>query len=351
MSSGFISQGVGNYERSIEEAKKAIELDPDHTFAYVNLGFSYFYLNRLEEAENTLQRASERKLGIPESLLLGYYIAFLKGDTAAMNRYAAQAKGISGAEDWMSHSEALVLARSGKLELARRMSRIAVNIAQQAGQQERAATYETGTAVWEALFGNALAARRSALASRELSKGRDVEYAAAFALALAGDSAQAEALANDLEERYPEDTSVRFTYLPTLRAAFVLNNRAPAKAIALLQAAVPYELATPGIAFFGFFGGLYPAYVRGEAYLALHQGVAAAAEFQKIVDHPGIVMADPIGALAHLQLGRAFAESGDKTRAKTAYQDFLILWKDADADIPILKQAKAEYARLQAPPI
>ncbi|MGI9075685.1 MAG: protein kinase domain-containing protein [Bryobacteraceae bacterium] len=344
--SGFMTQGSGKYEKSIDEAKIGIELDPDHTFAYVNLGFSYFYLDRLVEAENAMQRVSERKRDFPELLLFRYYAAFLRGDKAGMNREATQAKGKSGAEDWMLHSEALVSARSGNLELARRMSRRAVDVAQQAGQQERAATYETGAAVWEAFFGNARAARRSAAAALNLSKGRDVEYGCAFALALAGDSAQAEALANDLERRFPEDTSVRFTYLPTLRAKFALNHRAPAQAIELLQTAVPYELAMPGIAFFGFFGGLYPVYVRGEAYLAAHQGAEAATEFQKILDHRGIVFSDPIGALAHLQLGRAFALSGNKTKAKTAYQDFLTLWKAADPDIPVLTQAKAEYATL-----
>jgi hypothetical protein len=174
-----------------------------------------------------------------------------------------------------------------------------------------------------------------------------VEYGAAFALALAGDSSRSEELANDLEKRFPEDTSVRFNYLPTLRALFALNRGDSANAIELLQVAVPYELAIPGIAFFGFFGGLYPAYVRGGALLAGRQGARAATEFQKILDRRGIVFGDPVGAMARLQLGRAFALSGDKTKAKTAYQDFLTLWKDADPDIPILRQAKAEYARLR----
>ena len=227
------------------------------------------------------------------------------------------------------------------------MSRRAADLAQQAAQRERAALYETGAALWEAFFGNAPAARRSAMAALELSKDRDVEYGAAFALALSGDSSRSQALANDLERRFPEDTSVRFSYLPALRALLALNHGEPSKAIELLQIAVPYELGAPRSSFHGFFGTFYPVYVRGEAYLAAHQGAEAAAEFQKILDHRGIVVSDPIGALAHLQLGRAFALSGDKTKAKAAYQDFLTLWKDADPDIPILKQAKAEYAKLQ----
>ncbi len=174
-----------------------------------------------------------------------------------------------------------------------------------------------------------------------------MEYGVAFALALSGDSSRAQTLADDLEKRFGEDTGVRFSYLPALRARLALNQGEPAKAIELLQIAVPYELGAPRSAIHGNFGALYPIYVRGEAYLAAHQGAEAAAEFQKILDHRGIVISDPIGALAHLQLGRAFAMSGDKTKAKAAYEDFLTLWKDADSDVPILKQAKAEFAKLQ----
>ncbi len=280
-------------------------------------------------------------------MLLRYCIAFLHGDKAGMGREVAGAKDKPGAEDWVSNTEALTLARSGQVSRARRMSRRAVDLAQQAGQRERAAVYEKGTAVWEAFYGNAAAARRSVLEALQLSKGRDVEYGAAFALALIRDSSRSQALANDLEMRFPEDTLVRFTYLPTLRGLFALNHGEPSNAIELLQIATPYEFAIPGIAFNGFFGGLYSSYVRGEAYLAIHNGGEAATEFQKILDHRGIVASDPIGALAHLQLGRAFTLSGDKIKAKTAYQDFLTLWKDADDDIPILKQATAEYARLK----
>ena len=184
------------------------------------------------------------------------------------------------------------------------------------------------------------------MAALELSKGRDVEYAAGLALALSGDPSRSEALAGDLEKRFPEDTSVKLNYLPTLRALFALNRGDARNAIESLQIAVPYDFIVPAVDFTAFFGGLYPVYVRGEAYLAAHQGTEAAAEFQKILDHRGIVAGDPIGALAHLQLGRAFALSGDTTKAKAAYQDFLTFWKDADSDIPILIQAKAEFARL-----
>jgi tetratricopeptide (TPR) repeat protein len=173
-----------------------------------------------------------------------------------------------------------------------------------------------------------------------------VEYSAAFALALSGDGSGSQRLAEDLAKRFPEDTPVQFEYLPTLRALFALSRKAPLDAIEQLQRALPYDLALPGTGFFARFGGLYTAYIRGEAYLAAGRGQEAAVEFQKVLNHRGIVFADPIGALAHLKLGRAYVISGDMAKAKNAYQDFFTLWKDADADLPILKQARAEYAKL-----
>jgi tetratricopeptide (TPR) repeat protein len=227
------------------------------------------------------------------------------------------------------------------------MSQHAVNLAQQATHQERAALFETGAALWEAMFGNAAEARKDATIALALGRNREVEYGVAFALALSGDTPRSQELADDLEKQFPEDTAVRFSYLPSVRALLALNRKERAKAIGLLQIAVPYELGAPRSSLQGNFGSLYPIYVRGEVYLAAHQGAEAAMEFQKIVDHPGIVLIDPIGALAHLQLGRAYALAGDTTKAKVAYQDFLSLWKDADVDIPIFKQAKMEFAQLQ----
>jgi len=345
--SGFASQGSGQYEKSIAEANIALGIDPDFGPGYVNIAYAYFYLDRLPETEKVIQKAYEHKFEMPELLLLRYHLAFVTGDTAGMDRVVALARGKPGVEDWMLHAQALVEARSGRLQVARRMSHRALEMAHQAGQRERAATYQAAEAICEAFLGDASAARRSATAALQLSNGRDVEYAAAFALALAGDLPRSQSLADDLQRRFPEGTSVKFNYLPALRAFLALSHHAPQKAIELLQAAVPYELAVPAIDFNAFFGGLYPVYVRGEAYLAAHQGAEAAAEFQKILDHRGIVVSDPIGALAHLQLGRAYAMQGDTTKARAAYQDFLTLWKDADPDISILKQAKFEYAKLQ----
>jgi eukaryotic-like serine/threonine-protein kinase len=175
-----------------------------------------------------------------------------------------------------------------------------------------------------------------------MSNSPEVEYGAALAFALSGDSLRAQALADDLERRFPEDTVVRFSYLPVLQARIALNRGDSARAIEILQAVAPYELGASR----GLFGALYPIYMRGEAHLAAHQGQGAATEFQRILDHRGIVGSDPIGALAHLQLGRALALSGDTIKAKSAYQDFLTLWKDADPNIPILEQARSEYAKL-----
>ena len=298
---GFALEGTGQYEKAIEEANIALGIDPDLSPGYTNIAASNFFLDRVPEAEKTIRTAVERKRETPDLLLLQYYIAFVKGDTAGMDRAAALAKGKPGVEDWMLHSQALVEARLGRVQAATTLSRRAVDLAQQAGQKEGAASYQVAQAVWQALFGNAAVARRSAAAALALSNGRDVVYGAAFALAVAGDVSRAQSLAADLRKRFPEDTAVRFNYLPALDALFALNRHEPRKAIELLQAAVPYELAVPPIDFNEFFGGLYPVYLRGEANLAAHQGPEAAVQFQKILDHRGIVAGDPIGALAHLQ--------------------------------------------------
>jgi tetratricopeptide (TPR) repeat protein len=222
-----------------------------------------------------------------------------------------------------------------------------VDLVLQEGNYEVVAGYRAARAVWEAACGNAAEGKRNAMAALELSKGRDVQYAAGLALGLSGDYSRSEALVGDLEKRFPEDTFVKFTYIPVLRALAALGQGKPADSVERLEIARQYELAPNGLNFNNFYlGGLHSAYVRGEAFMAVHRYAEAAAEFQKILDHRGIVGADPIGALAYLQLGRVFALSGDRVKAKAAYQAFLALWKDADADIPILKTAKAEYSRL-----
>lgn len=347
LASGFITQGLGQYKRSIEEARKAIDLDPDFIPGHLNLAYTYTYMGSFAEAENAMQRAPQGYAEFPELLLLRYYIAMMKGDAAGMDREVRLAAGRPGAEDWMTHSQALVLARSGQLREARKMSTRASELAQQSGQRERAANYEAGATVWEAFFGDAAAARRTAAEALALSNGRDVEYAAAFALAVSGDSQRAHTLAKDLEKRFPEDTSVRYNYLPVLDGLLALAHGEPGRAIEGLQINAPHEEGVTGCTFFAFFGTLYPAYVRGEALMASNKPVEAAAEFQKILDRPGLLFADPVGLRARLELGRALARAGEMAKAKAAYQDFLKLWKDADPDIPILKEAKTEYAELQ----
>ena len=348
LSGGIYSQ-LGKYEKSVEEAKIAIGIDPDFSIGYSILAIGYLALERPGEAEKTLQRASERQLAIPDFYVQRYVIAFLKDDKTGMEREAAQSREKAGADDWMSNAEGFVSAYSGHLEEARKMLRRAADLARKADRRETVALYETDAAVREALFGNVSTARQKVGNALELSKSRDVEYRATVALALSGDSSRSQTLTDDLPGRFSEDTIVRFTYLPTLRALLALNHSQPSKAVELLQTAIPYERGSPTTGgselLLGAFS-LYPAYVRGLAYLAAHHGAEATVEFQKILDHRGIVVTDPIGALAHLQLGRAYALSGDKTKAKSAYQDFLTLWKDADPDIPILKQAQAEYANL-----
>ena len=257
----------------------------------------------------------------------------------------AWAAGKPGSEDQLLCFEADTAAYSGRLGRAREFSRQAVASAERAKEKETAAGYESEAALRDAFFGNAADARQGATAALGLSTGRDVQYGAALALALAGDSARAQALADDLGKSFPESTIVQFNYLPTLHSQLALIHNDASKAIEALQVTTPYDLGQPAIS--AFTPALYPVYMRGEAYLAAHQGNEAAAEFQKILDHRGIVLNEPIGALAHLEIGRAYAMQGDTTKARAAYQDFLTLWKDADPDIPILLAAKAEYAKLK----
>jgi len=344
--SGFIYAGLGKYERAVAEAQRVIEIDPDADIGYSNLAFNYVYLGRLGQAQETLRRAGDRKLEMPDFVVQRYDLAFLKSDDAAMALELALAQSDPEAEDWISHHEAFVLAYTGHVREARKLSLQAGELARQAGHRERAALFETGATLREAFIGNGPAARQRASVALEVVRDREVEYGNALALALAGNSSQAQTLADDLEKHYPEDTSVKFSYLPVLRATLALNHHQASKAIELLQGATAYELGTPRSNLQGFFGALYPVYVRGEAYLAAGQGAEAVAEFQKILDHRGIVVSDIIGALARLQIARAYAKVGDTTKAESAYRDFLTLWKDADPDIPIFKQAKTEYANL-----
>jgi len=347
---GYYAAGTGQWELMVEKSKEAVDIGPDPAAAYGSVVLGEIAVGRLKEAEEFLHLALGRSPDAPNIMMLEYALAFLKGDDAAMEHVAAGAKGKPGAEDLISHVQSLALARAGRLERAREAARHSIEL-ESPGQSERIAVWETGQAIWEALYGNAADAKRHALPALENVKTRHVAYAAALALALAGDGVVAQNVADDLEKRFPEDTSVRFAYVPTLRALAALNANDPARAIELLRAASRYEFAQPGIAFYGTGGGgvgaMYATYLRGQAYLALHRGSDAAAEFQKILDHPGVVLEDPIGGFARLQLARALTMAGDAGKAKAAYEDLLALWKEADPDLARPKQAKAEFAALR----
>ncbi len=262
-----------------------------------------------------------------------------------MGQQLAWGVGKPGVEDILLAVEADTAAYSGHLKKARESTRQAAASARRAGENETAAGYEAGASLREALFGNLANAVERAEGALALSKARDVQFGAALAFALSGQVARAQTLATGLAKSSPQDTIVKFNYLPTIAGQLALNQHEPAKAIDALQSSTPFELGQPGDA--AFMPALYPIYVRGEAWRAAHQGHEAAAEFQKILDHRGVVVNEPIGALAHLGLARAYALQGDNARARGAYQDFLTLWKDADPDIPILQQAKSEFAKLQ----
>jgi hypothetical protein len=331
----------------MEAARDGIATEPDSPYGYVNLARAQFYTDRFPAAEDTIQRATARKVQMAQLLMLQYNFAALKGDGEQMDRIAGSASGNRAAGHWIAHAEALALARSGRLRAARQSSGRAADLARQGADSEVAATFMAARAVWEALCGNSAEARTAAMAALELSTGRDVEYAAGLALALSGGSARSEALSGDLEKRFPEDTFVKFTYGPVLRALASLGKGKLADSIDRLASARSYELAANGLNFpYLILGGLHSAYVRGQVFMAARRNAEAGAEFQKILDHRGLVGSDPIGALAHLQLGRVFVLSGDKIKAKAAYEAFLAVWREADPDVPILKSARAEYARL-----
>ena len=345
---GFATNGTGQYEKSAEESEISIRLDPDQIYAYSSLANSNLHLGRFPEVEKALARATANHMDMSNSsfCITRFYLAFFKNDQTGMDREIAQSRGRQGVEGVISHSHALVLARSGRIRQAGETWQRAKELAKQTGKREIAAVYEVAAAVSDAVYGRAVEARKRAHAALELSRGRDVEYGAAFALALAGDLAGSQALAGDLKKRFPEDTSVQFSYLPTLEALFALAHGDHAKALEVLQVAHTYEFSLPGIAFFHRFGGLHPAYVRGLAYRKAQRETEAAAEFQKLLDHPGVVFADPIGVMARLELARIFALMGNTAKAKAAYQDVLTIWKDADSDLPVIIQARAEYAKL-----
>jgi tetratricopeptide (TPR) repeat protein len=341
-------RSVGDYDKALNASKQALDLNPSNADSYLSLVYAYLHLNRMDEAQAAAEQARRHSDSPPLHFPL-YLIAFLRRDTAGMDREAASVVGKPGFEDVALWLESDTAAYLGQFVKARELTVRAVASAQRTDEKEVAANYEAEAAVREAMAGNEALARQRAKAALAMSSGKDAEAMAALALGLAGGSTQANHLVVDLAQRFPEDTVVQSIYLPTIQAAAILwggSTAMKANAIDVLATAAAYDLGKPTEAvIFNF--ALYPVYVRGEAYLATHRGNEAAAEFQKILDHRGVVLNEPIGVLAHVGLARAYALQGDTAKAKAAYQDFLTLWKDADKDIPIFIAAKAEYAKLK----
>jgi tetratricopeptide (TPR) repeat protein len=337
---GYIYSSLGQYDKAAVETEESQRLEPSLT-GYGNLANIYINLNRLDDARTLLQQAQANKL---DGLVIRsdlYGLAFLRGDTPEMERQIAWGAGRPGEEDAMLSTQSDTEAYYGRLSRARDFSRRAVDAAVRTDSKETGALWQANAALREAEFGNAATAKQRVDAALVLAPGRDVKMLAAMTLARTGDTARATAMVEQLKKSEATNTMMKIYWLPTIKAAIDLNSN-PSQAVIDLEAAAPYELGGPLP-----INGLYPVYVRGQAYLAARNGPAAAAEFQKILDHSGIVLNLPLGALAHLQLGRAYALSGDPAKARSAYQDFFNVWKDADPDVPILKEARAEYAKLQ----
>ncbi len=344
---GAILRVFGSYERAVEVATHLVAIHPDFALGYHFAAFNDIALGHYADARRVIDDATARHFSNPFLALDQYRLAFLSVDEAAMKRVVKAEEKLPGSKDIFANQLASTLAYHGQRDSARKVSEDAVELMKQSGRREAAARLEAGSALREAFYGDQGRARRVAQSTVGLSNSRDSEYGAAFAFALSGQSTQANALVEDLEKRFPEDTSVHFNYSPAVRALIALNAHDPVKAIELLRTNVPYELGSPQSSFDGFYGVLYPIYVRGLAYLMLHRGSDAANEFHKILDHPGIVANDPIAALARLQLGRAYVQSGDLVRAQAAYQEFLTVWSAADQDLPMLKQSQLEFASVR----
>ncbi|HMD40383.1 MAG TPA: protein kinase [Candidatus Acidoferrum sp.] len=346
----FVYILLGDYDKALAASELSLKMNPGSGLSYANLVGNYYALNRFDEARATVEEAKAHNLDSPALHLFLYQIDFLQHDAAGMEREAAQQMGKPGFEDQLFGFESNIAAYAGQFSKSRELVRRASESAQRADEKETAAGYEAQSALQQALVGNISQARQQTQAALALSTGRDVQSVSAIALGLAGDAAQATRLSADLAKRYPQATLVQSLYLPMIRAAIALQAGKGDAAIEALAPAVPYDFGSSGIP-------LYSAYFRGEAYLAAHQGAPAAAEFQKVLKYRAIESGDPIGALANLGLARAYmleaqsAQGPDadaaRTKARASYQDFLALWKDADADIPILIAAKSEYAKLQ----
>jgi len=343
---GLIYSALGQWDKAVAATLEATRLDPDDPVSFGNLVDYYAFANRLDEAKSAFEVAMSRKIDTADTHRGRYGVAFLEGDTAEMARQVAGEAGQSHLRDVLLSEASDTEGYYGRLAKARELSRKAVTAAERDNRKETAGLWQANSALREAEFGNREQASKEATAAMALAPTHDMQILGTLALARAGDTVRAEALAADLAKRFPEDTYLHHYWLPSIRGSIAISRKKPDDAIGLLEDATKYELGQP-LPQPEVGGLLYPLYVRGEAYLAMGRGSDAAGEFQKLVDNRSVVQNCPLGALAHLGLGRAHALEGDTAKARVAYQDFLSLWKDADPDVPILTQAKAEYAKLK----
>jgi tetratricopeptide (TPR) repeat protein len=335
---GVLYDSLGQYDKGIAEIETQLQLEPTIT-GYANLAGSYICLNRLNDARQTLHEAQQKNfdgLSIRSDV---YLLAFLSGDTAEMDRQVAWAAGRPGEEDQMLNAHADTQAYYGHIEKARDLARRAADSAVRVDAKETGALWLVFEGLREAEVGDPASAREAVARGVALAPGRNVKLTAALALARSGETAQSRIMLDSIEKSEPTNTILKVLWFPVIEASIAMAQQAPDRAIVALEPSLPYELSNQGF--------LYPSYLRGLAYLAERKGPAAAAEFQKLPDHSGIVMNFLLGSLSRLGLARAYAVSGDTAKAKAAYKDFLTLWSDADPDVPILKEAKAEYAKLK----
>ena len=337
---------IGDYENAAQTAKEALRLEPGSLAWFENLSTAEIALQRLEEAQATLKEAFARKLEDPSLHANLYALDFLRDDAAGMEREAAALMGKPSGEDMMLALEADTEAFHGRVKKARELSRRAVESAQKAELAEPAAIWAALAALREAAFGNVQEARKGAAQVRGIApSSRDAQILAALVLARAGDEQGAQELMDDLRAKYVSNTLVQSAWIPTIQAQMEILAKRPERAVQLLQAVRPYERGE-------LIGNLsnccmVPVYLRGEAYLSAGQGVQARAEFQKILDNRGVVVNCWAGSLGWLGQARAQTLAGYTSAAKAAYQQFFDLWKDADPDVPVLKAARAEYAKLK----
>ena len=341
---GVIYLALDQYSQALLEFRESLSVAPESSHSYSNLLRGYFFVGRLREAEETFDQAEARHLDSVWLRLFRYHLAFLESDAAGMQQQVTWSQDKPRFRDVFLHLEAETAAYSGHAREARELSRQAVEFARRAELNAGAADHEVKAAVRESLFGNLAEAQRLAKASLIRSSDKYIQYQAAIALALGRDVVGAENLANEMRRRYPENLIMRRQRIPTIQALVALDRHHVATAIEVLDS-IPIEVweSTPDNNIDDFL----PVYVRGEAYLAALRGVESKAQFQRILDHRGVIVNQPIGALAHLQIARAYVMQGEVAKAKAAYHEFLTLWKDADPDIPILREAKDEYAKLQ----